>query len=461
MDVGRQNIGIGVSNEKGECVFLCNVKTDNKQVTRHMKERKAHRMERRQHHRQKKQRKALATNNQIKNGNDNILRSKKDCKSINVSYPKMEKYHTHKVIKGKEARFANRKVMKGKLTPSAINLIQIHVNALKRVASFLPIKYVVIEDNIFDFQKLENCDIEAWAYTYGILHGFRDYKDYISKQQNFCCLLCGKKKIDHYHHIIPKKQNGSNNVANIAGLCEKCHALVHTDSSYKEKLKSKKQGIRKKYEIGLLNSCMDNIIEEISKLYPTTCTTGYETSKLRKELGLEKDHCYDEYIISLRNNQNKENIKPKILSKQYTMKHFKKKCGSIIWKLNSREYYYNGKLVATNRHKGFEQDADSLEEYRNEYLLNHTQKEWDRHFHELVIKPAKRTYTYRKNDIAPKFKCGDVIKYEKHNKIKGNTKQKIFVATEINNSKEKICCGTKSSQMKFCQSLQRHSLEFV
>jgi hypothetical protein len=206
---------------------------------------------------------------------------------------------------------------------------------------------------------------------------------------------------------------------------------------------------------------MNNIIEEISKLYPTICTTGYETSKLRKELSLEKDHCYDGYIISLKNNPNKENIKPKILSKQYTMRHFKKKCGSIIKKLNNREYYYNGELVATNRHKGFEQDADSLEEYREEYLITHTQKEWDKHFHELVIKPAKRTHTHKKSNIIPKFKCGDVIKYKKYEKIKNKTKQKLFVATSVKYSSERIESGTKCVNMKFCSSLQRHSLEFI
>jgi hypothetical protein len=113
MDVGRENIGIGVSNEKGECIFLCNVKTDNKQVTRHMKERKAHRAERRHYKRQRKQRKALATNNQIKNGDNNVLHSKKECKSIDISYPKMDEHITHKVIKGKEAKFANRKKKEG------------------------------------------------------------------------------------------------------------------------------------------------------------------------------------------------------------------------------------------------------------------------------------------------------------------------------------------------------------
>jgi hypothetical protein len=90
IDVGRENIGIGVSNEEGECIFLCNVKTNNKQVKQNMAKRKAHRQERRRNHRQKKQRRALSTNNAMKKGNNNTLRSKKDCLSKEVSYPRME-----------------------------------------------------------------------------------------------------------------------------------------------------------------------------------------------------------------------------------------------------------------------------------------------------------------------------------------------------------------------------------
>ena len=97
IDVGRENIGLGVSDEKGNCLFRANVETRNKQVTKNMSERKVHRQERRRHKRQKKQRKALRLNQGIKNGNDTILRNKKACKQVNISYPGMELSISHKV----------------------------------------------------------------------------------------------------------------------------------------------------------------------------------------------------------------------------------------------------------------------------------------------------------------------------------------------------------------------------
>jgi hypothetical protein len=63
--------------------------------------------------------------------------------------------------------------------------------------------------------------------------------------------------------------------------------------------------------------------------------------------------------------------------------------------------------------------------------------------------------------IIPKFKCGDVIKYIKYNSTKGNTKQKIFIATSINYFSQRICNNTKNSKMKFCYSIQRKSLVFI
>ena len=203
IDVGRENIGLGVSDNNGNCLFLANVETKNKQVTKNMSDRKVHRQERRRNKRKRKQRKALRLNQTIKNGKDTILRNKKVCKEVSISYPGMEDSIQHKVIKGKEAKFNNRVRKDGWLTPSARNLVEIHVNLVKKISTFLPITNLVVENNIFDFQKLENSDIRNWEYGKGILYGFKDYKDYIIKQQGNKCLLCNNK-IEHYHHIYYK-----------------------------------------------------------------------------------------------------------------------------------------------------------------------------------------------------------------------------------------------------------------
>ena len=171
IDPGRENIGLSVSDENNKCLFACKVETHNKKVTKNMQERKVHRQSRRRHRRQRLQRKALRNNTDLKTGSDDILRNKKPCKSVNISYPGMEKSITCKAIRGKEAKFNNRKVSKGWLTPSARNLIVIHKNLVRRVQEFLPISKIIIENNCFDFQKLENQDINSWEYSKGPLYG--------------------------------------------------------------------------------------------------------------------------------------------------------------------------------------------------------------------------------------------------------------------------------------------------
>lgn len=184
IDPGRENIGLSVSKEDNNSVYSCRVQTNNKQVTKNMKERKAHRQSRRRHRRQRLQRKALRTNTQLKQGEYAILRNHKPCKSIKISYPGMEDSITCKVIRGKESRFNNRKRKEGWLTPSARNLIEIHKNLVKKVQKILPISKIIIENNSFDFQKLENKDIKNWEYSKGPLYGFKTYKEYIDNIQN-------------------------------------------------------------------------------------------------------------------------------------------------------------------------------------------------------------------------------------------------------------------------------------
>ena len=54
------------------------------------------------------------------------------------------------------------------------------------------------------------------------------------------------------------------------------------------------------------------------------------------------------------------------------------------------------------------------------------------------------------------------IKYVKKNKIKGNIKQKIFIAEGIKNSEQKVCYNnTKNCDFKYCNILESNSLVFI
>ena len=456
IDPGRENIGLAVSNDQGDCLFQAVVKTNNKQIKKKMEERKAHRSSRRRYKRIKKQRRAIRSNTTIVNGSNDVLRTKKTCESKQVSYPGMEESITHKVIQGKEAKFNNRKRAEGWLTPSARNLVQIHCNLVKKVQQILPITNIAIERNSFDFQKLENQSIKSWQYTKGLLYGFKNYKEYVFAHQGGMCLMCSKSAIVHYHHIEYRSKNGSDSVANIAGLCDECHTLVHNDSSYEADLFSLKQGLKKQHTVSLLNSCMHIIIEELNNLLPTMVTDGYTTKSKRESLKLTKEHFNDAYCISLVNTK----CVGVIYSNNYTIRHFKKKSNNNIHKLNRREYYYKDKLIAINRHKAFNQKEDSIEEYINKYLLTHTQEELNKHIHEIEIKPANRTYTKHKQGIVSLFKCGDKVLYRKKNKIKGNIKQRVFIVESVNQERLEHN-KTKNFKVKYCTLLQSNSLEYI
>lgn len=465
MDTGRENIGEGVSLESGECVFLCETEAKNKSIKKKMDERRVHRQERRHNNRARRQRKAIAKNNEIKNGDDATLRNKKSCKSISISYPGMEKSIASKVIRGKEARFNNRAKPEGWLTPSGRQLIQMHVQCLEKTLKILPLTDFTLEYVRFDFQKLENEDINDWQH--GPLYGYNSYKDYINDEQSGKCLICGCNHIDEYHHIIERSKGGSDSVKNIAGLCDKCHngiLGVHKNTKTQEYLLYLKTGLRQKYKISLLNSVMPQLIEALKNVcnnYSVNfhITNGFKTYQTRSKYGIDKGHAMDGYAISLTNREIENVSMP---DKIYYRRRFKKKSNNNIHTLGQREYYYNSELVAINKHKAEGQTSDSLEEYVNKYISLHGEIETQKHLTELIVKPAKRTYTFHKTKQVPPIRVGDVAKYEKYNKVKGNIKIKVFIADRLNMFEGKICHNnTKKKKLKFCKRIQSGCLQYI
>lgn len=99
-----------------------------------------------------------------------------------------------------------------------------------------------------------------------------------------------------------------------------------------------------------------------------------------------------------------------------------------------------------------------------EYSKTHTKKECNKHFHELEIIPAKRIYTFHKqneikntnikNKYNPPIHTGDIVKYEKINKIKGNTKSEVFIATGIDTNNNCVRNNTKNKKIKYCKPLK-------
>ena len=395
IDAGRTNIGLATVKDGGQCTARFKVTTRNKEIPKLMKVRKEFRRKHRDFGRRDvRQRRAIKNATFVKG--HQIDRLLPGCK---------EPVHC-KEIRNKEARFNNRVRPKGWLTPTARHLLETHLHCIDKMLKIRPIKTICIETNRFAFMelqaRLEGQDIKNIDYQHGPKYDCKDVNDAVFKEQEGKCLLCGKKKIVHYHHIVPQHKNGSDTIGNIAGLCSECHDVVHKDDISTEMLKQKKKGFAKKFAgTSILNTIMPQLIEQIAIRYPNIAlhiTTGYETKAFREVHGLDKDHDIDAYCIACSALSITEKDINTNVSTQKIMQFRRQDRQCCNVEMIDRKYYLDGKVVATNRHKRTEQKTDSLEEFRK----THTKSEVSR----LTVKKHPPQYKNR-NRIMP----GAIIEY--------------------------------------------------
>lgn len=352
IDPGRTNIGLAVVKETGEPVMLVQAETRNKEIPKLMTARKAFRQAHRKHRREKRQRRAMAAGTVTALG------------KIQRLLPGYEKPVTCKVIKNKEVRFNNRLRPEKWLTPTANHLFQTHLNLVKKLQRCLPITDIVLELNHFDFMAMDNPHIKKWQYQKGPLFEKSGIKAAVFDLQEGHCIFC-KNPIEHYHHVVPRHKNGSETLANRAGLCTFHHDLVHTEEAWAKKLAEKKTGLNKQYHaLSVLNQIIPYLVEELFKLVTGHVYTieGFDTKEYRITHKVDKDHYLDAYCIACTPldvcDSSAKRMKPYHI--QQFRRHDRQACHQQ--RLN-RVYLLDGKPVATNRHKATEQKTPSLEEY--------------------------------------------------------------------------------------------------
>lgn len=365
IDPGRTNIGLSAVTESGTPVFEAELVTRNKQIPKLMKERAASRRKHRNYGRRKRRiRRAIkaGTTTQKKGSSQKKVNASKTVEVIDRTLPGCKEPIHCIGIKNKEARFNNRKIPKGWLTPTANHLLQTHLNVVKKLQKFLPISEVVVELNKFAFMAMDNPHIQKWQYQKGPLYGTSGLHETVSNQQEHHCIFCDKP-IEHFHHIVPQHKGGSDTLPNIVGLCDTHHALVHTEQEWTDKLANIKAGLNKKYgALSVLNQIIPYLVDGLAQLLPTFVTTGYSTSAFRKANGIEKTHNSDAYCIAcsvLKDPSITIDHSERFLLMQFR-RHDRQAC---MQEMVDRKYILNGNVVAVNRHKAIEQKVDSLEEY--------------------------------------------------------------------------------------------------
>lgn len=201
-------------------------------------------------------------------------------------------------LRHRKPRFDNRRRSDGWLTPTMEAKVRAHVNVINDICSILPVSRIVVETASFDIQKIKNDDIEGKQYQEGEQLGYANVKAYVKARDNYTCWACGAHEPLHVHHIVQRKDGGSDRPANLITLCEKCHTDHHNGKKPLDIPFPENRGFKGATE---MNTMRWFLLDRLKKAHPDkeiVQTYGYITNAYRHDLKLEKSHVNDAFCIA-------------------------------------------------------------------------------------------------------------------------------------------------------------------
>ena len=227
--------------------------------------------------------------------------------------------------KHRKARFNNRKSSKRKerIAPSILQKRQSTLRVVNRLAKFIDIKEIVLEDVTIDIRALsEGKKLYKWQYQKSNRLD-ENIRKAVILRDGCKCMDCGKKDtILEVHHIFPKRLKGKNNLGNLITLCSKCHQKTESkEELFIEKYQNLINGknIRFDYAQHVMQG-KNYLRKELKKIANLSLAFGGDTANKRIDWNVEKTHSNDAICITdLEVNEKICNIK------DWTIKPMRKK----------------------------------------------------------------------------------------------------------------------------------------
>ena len=261
-------------------------------------------------------------------------------------------------------RFDNRisSKPKGWLAPSLQHKYDSHIRFVEKLKKILPITSIIMEVASFDIHKLKNPSVHGENYQHGEQEGFFNLREYIFHRDKHTCQICGSKDRPlQVHHIGYWKNDRSNRPQNLMAACVKCHIPKNHERDGKLwGLKPVNKGFR---EATFMSMIRWRLINQLSCDY----TYGYITKSKRIELGLEKSHANDAFVIAGGESQARSCLtnfmqvrrNNRSLEKFYDAKYIDTRSGKRV----SGQVLFNGRRC---RNKNL--STENLHKYRGEKL---------------------------------------------------------------------------------------------
>ena len=197
----------------------------------------------------------------------------------------------------RKCRFLNRgnSVKVGRYCPTIVSKCYGHEREIAFCKKILPIKDLIFETGKFDTQLMEKPWLQEhkWAYQKGVNYGYANAREHALVRDNYTCQCCGKKNCRvEVHHIVFRRNGGSDSLENLITLCGDCHKSVHLGEIDLKLDGKRRSSLRYATQMSTIR-CM------LLRKYPDVIETfGFVTKANRENLGLKKDHYIDACVIA-------------------------------------------------------------------------------------------------------------------------------------------------------------------
>ena len=222
-----------------------------------------------------------------------------DCRSYRKTRRNRKRY--------RKPRFDNRKRPEKWLPPSIRHKMEAHISRIRRVYDVFPVTEICLEMGNFDTQLLKAIEEgkpipQGEDYQHGERYQTGTLREAVFSRDNYTCQCCERTISDeailHVHHIIYRSMGGTNRMANLATVCEKCHTPKnHQPGGKLWNWKPKLASFKGATFMTTVRWIMRDVIQAEIPDANITITYGAATKESRRKLGIEKSHSNDAYAM--------------------------------------------------------------------------------------------------------------------------------------------------------------------
>jgi 5-methylcytosine-specific restriction endonuclease McrA len=221
---------------------------------------------------------------------------RQDIRKLLLKRREYRSFRRYRKRRYRKPRFLNRRRPEGWLAPSVQWKVDAHIRLVNLIAKILPVTKVVVEVAPFDTHKIVNPEVSGKEYQEGPQKDFWDVREYCLWRAGYKSELSGKKGVLEVHHIIPKSQGGTDNPSNLIVLTAEEHKAIHEGKIKIPRSKLKKVKILK--DASHVSTIGWYIVNTLKGRYDINITYGSITKAKRVEMGLEKTHRNDAFVIA-------------------------------------------------------------------------------------------------------------------------------------------------------------------